>query len=400
MESTDKKIRIKKLPSLPKSLSQVGLIHNASKEEELLLIGSYEYSDIYAYNINSQEYKRVINLEKAFGNTTGVSALSGTINNIDIVVVFGGSSNRRLTQKPYFKMAVVNTKTMKLCLSNNGEMKNQDEMVHTTGCRGHLYNEYFIVSGGYTGSSLLSIYQLNVVKNNMIEARMRKQVMLPSDSQYRYHGSVLFEIDKSTIQVILCGGESAGFKKSFLTVLIDLSDKREIQIEFKSNAFSDVDFAPLKLAGIDIAERYWGFTCHLIKNRYIIFIGGNNIDTQEILDSIFYFDTRLRKWHVCNKHLPSKLCDHSSIVLNNCNGNLINILGGCRTPNSSFTNYVNYHWQIHIGQIFSNLVIQWKNERIIWVGFEKNENNTDSCFLAKMPKDIIVHILSFLKFDN
>ena len=400
---------------LPKPLSQIGLVHNPSKEEELLLIGSFKGNDIYTYNINSQRYKKKSNLDKEFRNTTGVSALSGTINNINIAVIFGGIVTTEGTNTYYNYILdqsfscfnIINTKTMKLCLSNGDEMERQKSMIHKTGCRGHLYNEWLIVSGrDLTGKTQLSIYQLNVIKNNMIEARLRQRALLPSTNTYRFHGSILPKIDRDhdkssgTIQVILCGGDSCGFKESFSLILIDLSNKTDIKVEFKFNAFSKVDFGPLEYVGIFARDKYWGFTCHLIKNRYILFIGGYNITTGDVLDGIFYFDRKLKKWHVCNKHLPSKLCDHSSIILNN--SNLIHILGGCQTSDNAFTNYINYHWQIHLGQIFPNWCIQWKSERIIWIGFEKNENNnnSNSCFLAKMPKDIIVHILSFLKFEK
>ena len=34
-------------------------------------------------------------------------------------------------------------------------------------------------------------------------------------------------------------------------------------------------------------------------------------------------------------------------------------------------------------------------ERIIWIGFYKNSDN-NQCFIDKLPKDIIIHILQFI----
>ena len=45
---------------------------------------------------------------------------------------------------------------------------------------------------------------------------------------------------------------------------------------------------------------------------------------------------------------------------------------------------------------FPSIGITWDFERLIWIGFEKNQNN-DECLLSQLPKEIIVHILTFLK---
>ena len=40
----------------------------------------------------------------------------------------------------------------------------------------------------------------------------------------------------------------------------------------------------------------------------------------------------------------------------------------------------------------------WKQERIIWIGHEKNENNDDCIFgRNEFSKDIVFHVLSFLR---
>ena len=49
-------------------------------------------------------------------------------------------------------------------------------------------------------------------------------------------------------------------------------------------------------------------------------------------------------------------------------------------------------------QLINNF-LKWEIERILWIAFEKNENN-EQCFLADMPKDIINHIKQFLMHCN
>lgn len=38
--------------------------------------------------------------------------------------------------------------------------------------------------------------------------------------------------------------------------------------------------------------------------------------------------------------------------------------------------------------------VEWNIERLMWIGFYKNEKN-DACLLHKLPKDLITHIVKF-----
>ena len=44
--------------------------------------------------------------------------------------------------------------------------------------------------------------------------------------------------------------------------------------------------------------------------------------------------------------------------------------------------------------------IKWKNERLLWIAYIKNQNNCKLCLLATLSKDIIKLILSFLKIQH
>ena len=51
----------------------------------------------------------------------------------------------------------------------------------------------------------------------------------------------------------------------------------------------------------------------------------------------------------------------------------------------------------HFGMEFLLSGIPWNSERILWIGFKKNTNNNKCIFANKQfPKDILLHILSFL----
>lgn len=43
--------------------------------------------------------------------------------------------------------------------------------------------------------------------------------------------------------------------------------------------------------------------------------------------------------------------------------------------------------------------LKWDTVRIIWIGFYKNDNN-DSCFVDRLPKDIVLNIFHFLILDK
>ena len=46
-----------------------------------------------------------------------------------------------------------------------------------------------------------------------------------------------------------------------------------------------------------------------------------------------------------------------------------------------------------------NSGIRWKHERIIWIGFHKNDEN-NQCFWNTMPKVIVQLIIKFLRYDK
>lgn len=48
------------------------------------------------------------------------------------------------------------------------------------------------------------------------------------------------------------------------------------------------------------------------------------------------------------------------------------------------------------GFVFVYHFLEWKIERLVWLAFEKNDNN-DNCGLSTVPKDVLKHILSYLK---
>ena len=45
-----------------------------------------------------------------------------------------------------------------------------------------------------------------------------------------------------------------------------------------------------------------------------------------------------------------------------------------------------------------HVTLSWNVERLIWIGYSKNnETNDYNCYLPSLPKDILSHILRFIK---
>ena len=132
---------------------------------------------------------------------------------------------------------------------------------------------------------------------------------------------------------------------------------------------------------------------------FLIIIGGifrirvkNHFAAQKAkyFDRIIYFDVNNVQWYISDIVLPKPIAKHQSVI--DYNNQTIHILGGINKNGVQLNN----HWVYNIVDIIKQWSIPWNNERIIWIGFVKNENN-DKCYLAQMPKDIIRHILKFLK---
>ena len=158
---------------------------------------------------------------------------------------------------------------------------------------------------------------------------------------------------------------------------------------------------------------YWSFGCHLIGNdRYLLLIGGRtqeansfvtNTSISDLIDKLVYFDFKLNKWTVSNYVLPKSVASVKSVMVDQWK---LHIFGKMQ---STFTDGF-VHWSIHLAQLF-----EWQIRRVVWIGFYKNgidwnnrindsiDDNNDNtnnqetfCLFAKIPKDIVHYVFSFL----
>ena len=150
---------------------------------------------------------------------------------------------------------------------------------------------------------------------------------------------------------------------------------------------------------------YFGFSYHLIFDRYLLFIGGK-IRLGQTIKKLFYLDLKYNKWYVCNKTLPYGIHSHSSVVLMNNIKNdknytyyVLHIVGGKKDDHKP----IDIHWQIKLKDLFDSenaWPIEWQIERLIWIAYFNNDKN-NKCLLNQLntPKDIIHCILKFLKMS-
>ena len=144
---------------------------------------------------------------------------------------------------------------------------------------------------------------------------------------------------------------------------------------------------------------YSNFSYHVIDNRYLVLIGGlctargsvtsninqnfnGNHNQDYPSDKIIVYDYWVQKWFECKYRLPIKMINHKSFVFEN--GQKLYLIGDIDNKQVEFV------FKIRAS------IAEWKIQRLIWIGFFKNENN-NLCLLTRVPKDLIVYMLRFLR---
>ena len=137
------------------------------------------------------------------------------------------------------------------------------------------------------------------------------------------------------------------------------------------------------------------FGIFVANDRYLLLIGGDNKkEYDSTFCKIIYFDRDAmhRKWHIWKEWKPTYPN----------NANIARIYRGAATlgrkKNSSVvfaTNPVASRDRFCKLRLRPNS-IEWSIERLIWIAFEKNDNNL-ACHIQFLSKDVILYLLSFLR---
>lgn len=150
--------------------------------------------------------------------------------------------------------------------------------------------------------------------------------------------------------------------------------------------------------------RYEAFICHLIKKQgkqCLIFFGGqyqipkSRFADYVPIDHLLCFNITQCKWTIL-KHilLPHGITYSSSVLKTSFKcGKFVQIMGGLKKGTTTVPQKTNCNWKIIIDSS-----ILWKQERIVWIAYYKNNRN-HLCLINKLSKDIIFALLTFLRDD-
>ena len=209
----------------------------------------------------------------------------------------------------------------------------------------------------------------------------------------------------------------------------------------------DSNKAPKTGPAPPLDDEFYDFLAHVVRSRYIVCIGGIRYTTKTAQHSvhyhdkqpmIVYFDLEDMTWYWVNDKKqgivlePDVVCKKSvcDSVLNSKNTFIaINAMKPPIKP-ADFTTITAKNELVYFGiKINFQNTLQWKEERIIWIGFYKNGavsiDNDDEydkenvkqivvsdnlkfkeieekqlCLIAKLPKDVVFLFLSFLRSKN
>lgn len=265
-----------------------------------------------------------------------------------------------------------------------------------------LFKNWLIISGDnkHKQNDLLRIFKLNfnTTDSDKVDSEEKSSddncdviTLIKSidlKQKYQAHGMILKCCDSKTndIEILLFGGFHLNFNQSFLTVNISLGDDpdsisysiKKVNDEFENN-LSDC-------FGNFYDSPYRSFGHNYINGRYLCIIGGSTANIYKKWrdhNGILCFDFLEKKWEVSKYILPDGYRDHFAVFNQNTGAMHIFAIMNQTTD-------IIHHWKINV-----HSPIEWKIERLIWIGYYQNSQN-DKCLIKQLPKDIIKTMLSFL----
>ena len=225
-------------------------------------------------------------------------------------------------------------------------------------------------------------------------ANIRKDTYKRYVNQYK---SIMY-VDKDNINIyniILVGNMNPKFSESFYHVTIDIFQDdsnikflKEWNIGDKIAAFNKLD------------KRCVNFSCHWYKSRYLMIVGGSyeqstnaydgKMSVRYPTDRLLCFDCVKKQWYIDSYKLANPIANHASLLLYEKNQLCLYIFAH------------NTYGKKTCSKLNLLKKLDWKIERLIWIGYYKNNcNNQDSnvkgCKLSNLGKDVVLHILSFVK---
>ena len=394
----------------PVALRSVAVIVNPCNCEEILIFHCDQSDNILIYNRNKNKIKAVRPKDNKENTDNNDNDSSFTTKRCSSVHVFAGNTNNtvivlwtaRLKSGLYY--AEFNCDTMQFDVDS--EIQMDDKMKVKTV---HKINNLLFVIGNTTKFTVL-VYDTFNINTNEKKPKRTKIYQIANgyheniSYSYSTYKSIMY-VDKDNINIyniILFGNIGKQFSKSFHHVIVD-SIKDDISI----NLLSEWNI-PDKIADTNgLGKICVGFSYHWYQSRYLIIIGASHMDTHGIMhrtDQIMCFDCVRKHWHISEPgysyKIPNLIAGHASLLLHEKNELYMYIFGkDCQGLDVLLP--INTQKLICWKLSFLKK-LDWKIERLIWIGYYKNNCNSQNinvtaCKLPMLGKDVVLHILSFIK---
>ena len=253
-----------------------------------------------------------------------------------------------------------------------------------------------LVFGGYVDSFVKSFHQIDINfdkliseldKQNNTQQREKNVKILANIENSRiqtygpftYHNYQINTQYKDIIQVH-GGSDDYGLMSKMLNLdtLVSVGEKNGLQF-------------------CDNKHKYGIFGCSMYNSRHLLIYDAFCPCDRLGLNTIINFDFCTKKWTIYNNVWQDKGIWRKGCILKEPHGGdgmWLETMGGvCTQPEMSDDGEItSQHCKI---KLCRNL--DWCIERLLWIGYIKNNTKTRLCKLAILPKDIILYIICFFK---
>ena len=396
----------------PKGLSDTAVIENPCNKDEILIFGGYKSNDIYIYNKNKNTIKKnhVSIANYNYGVITCAYVVSGNRKNTVIVLC---DSRYSSCYRVFDCEKMDFDEDINERANNFGEKKTGVRVADGSSIQ-RWNNLLFIF--GHNGITVYDVKDEYFPKK--IEFSHWKSLLQKSTFR-TFHKSFIVESNmenknKVHLKFLMFGAHSETcFNDSFyqIDVDIDIDSNNNNNNDYKININCDNDAKDWKIPQ-DIAEKYnydskvTFSSAHWYKSRYLIIVGGYHFSQKKASDKIICFDYKKKKWYVGDEEeefpmykMPMGLLGHTSLLQQENDDLYLYVFGGCINIDYD-TSSTKTCWKLKL-----TTQMDWKIERIIWIGYMKNQDkqfqkgqkNTNVCHLARLSKDVVKFVLSFLQ---
>ena len=138
----------------------------------------------------------------------------------------------------------------------------------------------------------------------------------------------------------------------------------------------------------DHPMRYGIFGCNLYNSRYLMIYDLYDSYGATAANTMITFDFQSKIWTIHNDIWPAKLWRKGhALIQSKYDGVFLQTMGGL--------DYSKHRRTASHLVIKLSLNVDWSIERLLWIAYLKNDQQSQLCPLATLPKDIILLILKF-----